>query len=295
MNFPRFRKMKWLQLISTVQFQFPDMKCLQMLSVSFKAMCYRLHMILTLNESTETSFPKCCNCSGYTCQRNCVEGSSVKVVIEIGNKYTWVITPNFGLRRHFSMLGFPKYNGETGHNVEQPPPPPAAPLQNIPGGSSGRRKSESKFVTKKSIVKLLKLAEPESTKVPPRSGPFCVFCNSVQLYREKRRLEQHPNDASCYTRCNPVYQKLVNGYCTDTKHVLGIPNIDLFNPAEALLVDGTFLVLKDFVDHLFRQMGLAETLRKPNAILMFCEPLAIDPLLRKQLLHYLFQEVKVAR
>ncbi|XP_014219460.1 uncharacterized protein LOC106647531 [Copidosoma floridanum] len=289
-------KMKWLQLISKVQFNFPDMSCLQNLTVSFKAMCYRLHMILTLNDTNKNTFPKCYKCSSYTCERNCVEGSSVKVVIEIGNKYTWVIIPVFGLKRHFSMLGFPKYNGDR-HIEQTPPPPPTTqnPLQKFSGCSNSRRKSESKFVTKKTIVKLLKLAEPEATKVPPRSGPFCVFCNSVQLYREKRRCEQHPNDASCYTRYNPIYQKLVNGYCTDTEDVLGIPNIDLYNPAEALLSEGTFTVVKDFVDHIFKQMGLTETLKKPNAVLVFCEPLAIHPLLRKQLLHYLFQEVKIAR
>lgn len=192
------------------------------------------------------------------------------------------------------MLGFPKYNSENPVDQQISTTNSLPPSQNVPSSSS-RRKSESKFVTKKSIVKLLKFSEPETPKIPPRSGPFCVFCNSVQLYREKRRLEQHPNDASCYTRCNPVYQKLINGYCTDTEQLLGIPNIDLFNPAEALLVDGMFPVLKDFVDHLFRQMGLTETLRKPNAILMFCEPLAMHPMLRKQLLHYLFQEVKIAR
>ncbi|XP_014223846.1 uncharacterized protein LOC106650389 [Trichogramma pretiosum] len=284
-------KLKWLQLTSKVNFQFPDVKSLQVINVSFKAMCYRLHMMMALNESTENMFPKCCYCSGYTCQKYCTERSSTKVVIEIGNKYTWVITPNFGLRRHCSMLGFPKYNKQMTH-VEQVPsqlPPQSAP------SSSCRRKLEGKFVSKKSLVKLLKLSEPESTKLPPRSGPFCVFCNSVQLYREKRRLELHPNDASCCPHLNANHQKLINGYCTDTKEILGIPNIDLLNPAQALLMDGSFSVLKDFVDHLFRQMGLTETLRKPNTVLMLCEPLGMSISIRKQLLHYLFQEVKIAK
>ncbi|XP_015584746.1 actin-related protein 6 [Cephus cinctus] len=275
-------KMKWLQLISKVQFKFPDIKCLQLLSVSFKAMCYRLHMVITLGESVP--FPKCYYCSGYTCQRNCVEGSSAKVVIEIGNKYTWVITPHSGLRRHFSMFGIPKYNNKS--HAEQ------MQTQNIPS-SSGRSKSDGKSLTKK--LKLLKLNDLTAVKIPRPSGPFCVFCNPVKLYREKKRLVTHPNDSSCYTRSNPIYQKLVNGYCTDTVEVLGIPNVDVVSPAEALLSDGTFSVLKTFVDHLFHQMGLTSILRKPNAVLMFCEPLAMHPILRQQLLHYLFQEVKVAR
>ena len=142
------------------------------------------------------------------------------------------------------MLGVPKYNEDT--HVEQVLPPPLPP-RNIPS-RSGRRKSEGKFVTKKSNVKLLKLPESECTKIRPGSEPFCVFCNSVQKYRNKR-LEQRPNDVSCYTRCNPVYEKLIRGHCTDTKQLLGIPNIDLLNPAEALFIDSTLSVLKDFVDH----------------------------------------------
>ena len=274
--------MKWLQLNSKVQFKFPDIKCLQLLSVSFKAMCYRLHMVLMMSESPP--FSKCYHCSSYTCQRNCVEGSSVKVVIEIGNKYTWVITPHSGLKRHFSMFGIPKYNSKT--------QPEVLSQQNIPS-CSGRPKSEGKSIAKR--LKSLKFSEVEVTKIPRLSGPFCVFCNSVKLYREKKRLMAYPNSTSCYTCSNPLYQKLINGYCTDTIEVLGIPNVDVINPAEALLGDGTFSVLKTFVDHLFHQMGLTAILRKPNAVLMFCEPLAMHPLLRKQLLHYLFQEVKIAR
>lgn len=122
-----------------------------------------------------------------------------------------------------------------------------------------------------------------------------MFCNPVKLYREKKRLATNQNEAASYTRPNPLYQKLENGYCTDTIQVLGIPNVDVVSPAEALLSEGSFNVLKTYVDHLFHQMELTTTLRKPNAVLMFCEPLAMHPTLRKQLLHYLFQEVKVAR
>ncbi|XP_011305130.1 uncharacterized protein [Fopius arisanus] len=281
-------KMKWLQLISKVQFRFPDIKCLQLLSVSFKSMCYRLHMVITLGENPP--FPKCYYCSGYTCQRNCVEGSSAKVVIEIGNKYTWVITPNFGLRRHFSLFGIPKCDSKT-HTTYQPP------VEKVPSVSgTSRVKSDYKSIARK--LKSLKLSELTTTKGPctyKPSGPFCVFCNSVKLYREKRRLAAHPLESMCYAKANPLYQKLVNGYCTDTVEVLGIPNVDVVSPAEALLSEGSFPVLKTFVDHLFHQMGLTATLRKPSAVLIFCEPLAMHPVLRKQLLHYLFQEVKVAR
>lgn len=279
--------MKWLQLLSKVQFRFPDIKCLQLLSVSFKAMCYRLHMVITLGESAP--FPKCYHCSGYTCQRNCIEGSSAKIVIEIGNKYTWVITPHFGLRRHFTMFGIPKYENKPAHEEQ-----PNNSTKNAASGS-GKTKSDviSAAIAKK--LRLLKLSELAASKIPRPSGPFCVFCHPLKLYREKKRLARNPHDAACYSCANPIYKDLVNGYCTDIIEVFGIPNVDVVSPAEALLNEGSFSVLKTFVDHLFHQMGLIASLRKPNTVLMFCEPLAMKPQLRKQLLHYLFQEVKVAR
>lgn len=291
--------MKWLQLISKVQFKFPDIKCLQLLSVSFKAMCYRLYMVITLGENPP--FPKCYHCSGYTCHRNCVEGSSSKVVIEIGNKYTWVITPHFGLRRHFSLFGIPKCDTKS-HSSSLPDDAAAAvsstpttesTIKSSKNEKSSRLKTDYKSITKK--LKSSKISELATTRIPRPSGPFCVFCNSLKLYREKKRLTTHPLEAICYTKSNPLYQRLVNGYCTDTVQVLGIPNVDVISPAEALVSDASFSVLKTFVDHLFHQMELTVTLRKPNAVLMFCEPLAMHPTLRKQLLHYLFQEVKVAR
>lgn len=304
--------MKWLQLISKVQFKFPDIKCLQLLSVSFKAMCYRLYMVITLGENPP--FPKCCHCSGYTCHRNCVEGSSSKIVIEIGNKFTWVITPHFGLKRHFSLFGIPKcdtklhptqnsntYLSQSQIKINKNDKKQSSSSSSSSSGGSGvvssttlnRSKTDYKSIAKK--LKSLKLSELTTNKLPRPSGPFCVFCNSVKLYREKKRLSVHPLEALCYKKSNPLYQRLINGYCTDTVEVLGIPNVDVVSPAEALLDDASFSVLKTFVDHLFHQMELTPTLRKPNAVLIFCEPLAMHPLLRKQLLHYLFQEVKVAR
>ena len=276
--------MKWLQLIGKVAFKFPDIKCLQLLSVSFKAMCYRLHMVITLGKNIP--FPKCYHCSGYTCQRNCVEGSNARVVLEIGNKYTWVITPQSGLRRHFSLFGIPKFNWDTYAE--------ALRAQNISSDNSRKMKNDTKTLAQR--LRSLKISELTTSRISRPSGPFCVFCNPVKLYREKRRLtSQPPHVPLDYACADPMYRPLVNGYCTDTVEVLGIPNVDVVSPAAALLNDGSFTVLKTFIDHLFHQMQLTTTLRKPNAVLMFCEPLSMHPTIRKQLLHYLFQEVKVAR
>ncbi|XP_076245173.1 actin-related protein 6-like isoform X2 [Calliopsis andreniformis] len=251
-------RIKWLELISKVYFRFPDIKCLQSLNVSFKAMCYRLYMITTLPEGVR--FSKCYHCSSYTCQRSCVESSIEKVVIEIGNKYTWVTKPPDlcgVITKHFSMFAVPKHINEM--YVEQMQTHNASNIDsNV-------------------------------------SGPFCIICNPMKVCRDKNRLIRHENDPSCYTKTNPMYEELINGYCMDAVKVLGISNVDLVSPAEALLKDGAFPVLKTFIDHLFHKAGLTKILREPNAVLMFCEPLAMHPTLRKQLLHYLFEEVKIAR
>jgi hypothetical protein len=113
----------------------------------------------------------------------------------------------------------------------------------------------------------------------------------MKLYREKKRVGQEDGQA-----CSPSqYTELVNCFCTDTADILGIPNMDVVSPAAALLHDKWFPVVRDFLGHLFHQMGLISVLQKPNSILMFCEPLAMSDTLRIRLLHYLFLEIKVAR
>jgi hypothetical protein len=77
--------------------------------------------------------------------------------------------------------------------------------------------------------------------------------------------------------------------------MLGIPSVDVVSPAAALLQDDHFPVVREFVGHLFLRMGLVPVLRKPNAILVFCEPLAMSNAIRTSLLHYLFLRLKVAR
>jgi hypothetical protein len=118
-----------------------------------------------------------------------------------------------------------------------------------------------------------------------------MFCNPVKLYREKKRVTEQ-NGGTCGPSC---YADLVNGFCTDTVNMLGIPNMDVVSPAAALLRDDHFPVVREFVGHLFHQMGLVQVLQKPNAVLVFCEPLAMSNAIRMSLLHYLFLRIKVSR
>ncbi|XP_067000649.2 uncharacterized protein [Anabrus simplex] len=267
-------KLKWQQLEYSSPFDFPDVRHLQMLNLSFKRMCYRLHMIMNSGESVV--FPRCYHCVRFTCRAPCVEDRGSRVVIDIGNKFTWIVTPNFGVRRHFSMFGIPK---ETAHSKESQVPTKTDTLVR-PCKSVSSRQIEADKICR---------ARP--------NGPFCVFCNPVKLYREKKRVAQGAWERSTMDQrmASSDYAKLCNGFCCDTVDVLGIPNMNVVSPAAALLTDTMFHVVREFIGHLFHQMGLSPVLQKPNAILMFCEPLSMSHSLRIQLLHYLFLQVKVSR
>lgn len=253
-------KIKWLQLLSQVQFQFPGIKQLQSHSVNFKGMCYRLHMIITLGENVQ--FLKCHNCYKYTCKKDCMEMLNDKPIIEIGNKYTrTMFRPLLCMQKHFSIIAFPT-NFSKKHEEE-------GQIFNIQDCSTAVM-PKNKI---KSIFRKIPLLNSYTGEFPIR---LCfLFHNPFYLFKED--------------------QKLRNDYCTDIEKILNIPNIKMLSPAKALLNSETFLVLKVFLDHLFHQMNLTVISKHPSEVLVFCEPLGTHPALRKQLLHYLFQEVKVAR
>lgn len=229
-------KQKWAQLVSRCDLEFVK---LYDGNLNHKEASIRLHYVLQLSN---IEFLRCSYCMGFSCKPVCVEDHGARVVVDIGNKFTWIVTPSFGVRRHFTMYGIPK--------------------------------------------------KEESSKSERRvNGPFCMFCNPVKLYREKKRAS-NAGGTSCNKSC---YTQLQNGFCTDTAEILGIPNMDVVSPAAALLKDDQFPIMQDFIGHLFHQMGLIPSLQKPNAILVFCEPLGMSNALRKHLLHYLFQRIRVSR
>jgi hypothetical protein len=96
-----FRKLKWTQLESVCKFNFPDVHGVRL---NHKEVCMRLYTIL----QSDTVFRRCYHCMEFSCHSYCVEEHGSKVVIDIGNKYTWIVTPSFGVRRHFTTLGIPK-------------------------------------------------------------------------------------------------------------------------------------------------------------------------------------------
>jgi hypothetical protein len=95
------RRLKWLHLESVCKFDFPSAHGVRL---NHKEVCLRLHTIL----HSDTVFPRCYHCMEFSCRPFCIEDRGSKVVVDIGNKFTWIVTPSFGVRRHFSMFGIPK-------------------------------------------------------------------------------------------------------------------------------------------------------------------------------------------
>jgi hypothetical protein len=96
-----FRKQKWTELESVCKFDFPSVRGVRL---NYKEVCLRLHSIL----HSDTVFPRCHRCMRFSCHTFCLEDRRSKVVVDVGNKYTWVISPSFGIRRHFTMFGIPR-------------------------------------------------------------------------------------------------------------------------------------------------------------------------------------------
>lgn len=151
-------------------------------------------MIITLDENVR--FPKCQNCDGYTCPRNCVEELNAKVIIKIGDKYKWDI-PSDCLKRRFSIFAFPKHFSKEDEEEE-------VLIPNIPSCSI------CPISKGKSLARKLKLLGFHDTELPT-TRLFCLFCNPFQLFKEKKKLIKLHSYLS-FTKSNSIYQKLINSY-----------------------------------------------------------------------------------
>ncbi len=92
------RKHHWLKLSRKTPFQFPPQPSLSELCINFKDACRRLWRILIVEGAFGGLIPtKCVHCRMYTCPPECVEDRNLalKYTIDIGGKFTWVITPSY--------------------------------------------------------------------------------------------------------------------------------------------------------------------------------------------------------
>ena len=81
------------------------------LGVNFKDSCHRLWRVLIYDNQVFGGLNpvKCLRCREFTCTPSCIEErTSSKVSIDIGGKMTWIVTANYSLQRHLSMVAIPK-------------------------------------------------------------------------------------------------------------------------------------------------------------------------------------------
>ena len=98
-----------MKLSREAPFTFLTTTTLSQLGVNFKDVCRRLWKVLVLEGSFGALNPtKCVDCKEYTCSQACIEDRSSKVSLDIGGKITWLITSNYTLKRHLSMVAVPK-------------------------------------------------------------------------------------------------------------------------------------------------------------------------------------------
>lgn len=104
------RKHQWLSLSRKTPFTFLPGHDLTELGVNFKDLCHRLWMILVRSQEAFGGLNpiKCLDCKEYTCSASCIEERSSKVSLDIGGKISWLITSNYTLKRHCSMIAVPK-------------------------------------------------------------------------------------------------------------------------------------------------------------------------------------------
>ncbi len=100
---------QWYKLSRKTPFLFLPVASLVDFGANFKDACRRLWQILVVESAYGGLIPsKCVDCKEYTCSASCVEERSSKVSLDIGSKITWLITSNYTLKRHLSMVAVPK-------------------------------------------------------------------------------------------------------------------------------------------------------------------------------------------
>jgi len=105
-------KRQWLKLSKETPFIFlNDLDQLSELGINFKDVCKRLWRVLVrqTQEFGDYTPAKCIHCREYTCLAECIEEiRSNRVSLDIGGKFTWLVTTNYDLKRHLSMIAVPK-------------------------------------------------------------------------------------------------------------------------------------------------------------------------------------------
>lgn len=288
-----------MEFVSSSKFIFPGIEELQTLNVDFKKMCFRLRAV---SSTSEIRFVRCLYCRNYTCNQNCLEDRCSKVVVDIGSKFTWVITANFGLKRHLSMIGVPKQVKCVDCDTKILRTQPISMASSFCGVPSERfsccrpGSGEMKLSQHTGLQYYSQDVQniDESSEV---NTPFCIFCNQsrVSILIEERHHVQRRCNIRDAVPCENDLTELSNGFCKDTSKALKISNVDVVSPSSAMRSEKGFLVLKAYLQHLLYQLNLLEDLRRPNNSLLFCIPIGMPKTLKVKLLSYLFIKERISR
>lgn len=314
-------KHQWNRLVKDGPFHFPSTQNLQDLGVCFKDGCRRLCATLC---NTGAPLKKCSYCKEVTCLASCIEQHSSKNVLDIGGKVTWLITADFSLRKHLSMIAVPKVlrcydcdatidRGQSTCDCREDD----SVKWNLP---SCRYRSVSSHTglqyCSQQLTGLVYLPSPDQ--------PLCLFCEEERVKRllcEKEMVTRTKDKLSAVLGGRQPYPSmedtsstampsssstatsgtktghsfLTNGYCKDASTFYGTENIDLLSPLIALEHNQAFPIVKAYVDHLITTFKMIDDLQRPNSCLVFTEPSNISPLVKNKLLRYLFEEIQIAR
>jgi len=299
---PALWKYHWTRLVEGAPFRFPSPQNLQDLGVCFQDAVRRLCRTLC---SGAASIPKCSFCKEYTCVPSCLQQRSSKIVVDIGGKMTWVITGDFSLRNHLSMMAVPKLlrcydcdatidRGETVCDCRDED----LLKWNLP---PCRYKAVSSHTGLQYCSQQLGgLVHQERY-----NQPLCLFCEKERVsrmlcekemvIRTKDKLSTLGHPYSLEETFRPVPSFLSNGYCQDTVSFVGAENLDLLSPLIALEHFQAFPLVKAYIDHLFMSFKMLDDLQRPNSCLVFTEPSNVSSQVKQKLLSYLFEEVQIAR
>jgi len=296
-------KRQWNQLIKDAPFQFPSSQNLQDLGVCFRDACRRLCSTIC---NRGTQFQKCKYCKEFTCTNACLEQRCSKNVMDIGGKVTWIITSDFSLRKHLSMIALPKVlrcydcdatidRGQSTCDCREED----SLKWNLPACRYKSLYSHTGLQYTSQLLGGLGLQ-------PWYDQPLCFFCEEDKVTRllcEKDMVIRTKDKLSTLgqpysldeTFKPPNYSFLSNGYCQDATSVYGAENIDLMSPLIALEHNQAFPIVKAYIDHLIHSFKMIDDLQKPNSCLIFTEPSNFSCQVKEKLLRYLFEDIQIAR
>jgi len=301
-------KRQWNKLVDEAPFIFPATQALEDLGICFKDSCRRLLITLCCQG---TNYTKCVYCKECTCRSACLRLRGDKIVLDIGGKMTWLLTGDFSLRKHLSMIAVPKLlhcydcdaridRGQTTCDCKQNEfrleGSEAACRYRSVSSHTGLQYTSQRF----NGLESCRLTDDQ---------PLCLFCEEERLNKllcEKDMVlrtrdtlaasgQPYVMDENNVKQNGGPTKMLTNGYCREALAVFGADNIDLLSPLIALEHNDAFPIVKSYLNHIIQSFKLIEDLQRPNYTLVFTLPSVVGSRVTESLLQFFFEDVHVSR